>query len=552
MLLLLGIGFLAGVVTAISPCVLPVLPILLAGGATGDQPRRPYAIVGGLAASFTVFTLAAAWLLDQLGLPQTFLRNLALVLLFVLAASLLIPQLGLLLERPFTRLSRRSGRNLGGGFLLGASLGLVFVPCAGPVLTVITVKAASMHVGVDTIALTIAYAAGAAVPMLAIAIGGQRAARSIRPRAQQVRVAAGVLIAASALAIVFHLDTKAQTALGDYTNYLQGKIERNATAQKKLQELRGGSAGVARAASPKGAELADYGPAPDFQRVSHWLNTPGDRALTMKGLRGKVVLIDFWTYSCINCLRTLPHVTAWYDRYRASGLVVVGVHTPEFVFEHDLSNVLGASKRLGVTYPVALDNGFGTWSAYGNQYWPAEYLIDRNGHVRHAHFGEGENTQTEALIRRLLAEKPGTTLPAAVRKPDETPHELVTPESYLGYQRLDRYAGLPVREDKSAEYAFPKVLSQNELAYAGGWTVGPQRIVAGSNARLRLHFQAMRVYLVLGGQGRVEKLVDGRPVGTTAVNGYRLYTLLSFPKAVDGTLELRFSAGLSAYAFTFG
>ena len=551
MLLLLGIGFLAGVVTAISPCVLPVLPILLAGGATDDQPRRPYAIVGGLAASFTVFTLAAAWLLDQLGLPQTFLRNLALVLLFVLAASLLIPQLGLLLERPFTRLSRRSGRNLGGGFLLGASLGLVFVPCAGPVLTVITVKAASMHVGLDTIVLTIAYAAGAAVPMLAIAIGGQRAARSIRPRAQQVRVAAGVLITASALAIIFHLDTKAQLALGDYTNYLQGKIERNATANRKLAALRGGG-GVARAASPRRGQLADYGPAPDFHRISHWLNTPGDRALTMKALRGKVVLIDFWTYSCINCLRTLPHVTAWYARYRSSGLVVVGVHTPEFAFEHDLSNVRAATRRYAVRYPVPLDNDYGTWNAYGNQYWPAEYLIDRRGHVRHAHFGEGEYPQTEGLIRRLLAEKPGTSLPAAVQKPDQTPHELVTPESYLGYQRLDRYAGLPVREDKSAEYAFPKLLAQNELAYAGGWTVGPQRIVAGSDARLRLHFQAMRVYLVLGGQGRVEKLVDGRPVGTTAVSGDRLYTLLSFPKAVDGTLELRFSPGLSAYAFTFG
>ncbi|MDX6519269.1 MAG: hypothetical protein QOF50_2115 [Gaiellaceae bacterium] len=551
MLLLLGIGFLAGVVTAISPCVLPVLPILLAGGATDDQPRRPYAIVGGLAASFTVFTLAAAWLLDQLGLPQTFLRNLALVLLFVLAASLLIPQLGLLLERPFTRLSRRSGRNLGGGFLLGASLGLVFVPCAGPVLTVITVKAASMHVGLDTIALTIAYAAGAAVPMLAVAIGGQRAARSIRPRAQQVRVAAGVLIAASAVAIIFHLDTKAQLALGDYTNYLQGKIERNGTANRKLAAL-GGGGGIARAASPRAGQLADYGPAPDFQKVSHWLNTPGDRALTMKGLRGKVVLIDFWTYSCINCLRTLPHVTAWYDHYRSSGLVVVGVHTPEFAFEHDLSNVRSATKRYGVKYPVPLDNAYGTWNAYGNQYWPAEYLIDRSGHVRHAHFGEGEYTQTEALIRQLLAEKSSTALPAAVRKPDRTPHELDTPESYLGYQRLDRYAGLPVREDKTAEYAFPKLLAQNELAYAGRWTVGPQRIVAGSNARLRLHFQAMRVYLVLGGHGRVEKLVDGRPVGTTDVNGDRLYTLLSFPKAVDGTLELRFSAGLSAYAFTFG
>jgi cytochrome c biogenesis protein CcdA/thiol-disulfide isomerase/thioredoxin len=552
MLLLLGIGFLAGVVTAISPCVLPVLPILLAGGATDDEPRRPYAIVAGLAASFTVFTLAAAWLVDQLGLPQTFLRNLALVLLFVLAASLLIPQLGLLLERPFARLGRRSGRNLGGGFLLGASLGLVFVPCAGPVLAVITVKAASMHVGLDTILLTIAYAAGAAVPMLAIAVGGQRAARAIRPRAQQVRVAAGVLIAASAVAIIFHLDTKAQLALGDYTNYLQGKIERNGTAQKKLAALRGGSGGVARAASPHGKQLADYGAAPDFQQISHWLNTPGDRALTLKELRGKVVLIDFWTYSCINCLRTLPHVTAWYDRYRSSGLVVVGVHTPEFSFEHDLSNVRAAAKRYGVHYPVPLDNDYGTWNAYANQYWPAEYLIDRRGHVRHAHFGEGEYTQTEGLIRRLLAERPGTRLPTAVPKPDQTPHELVTPESYLGYQRLDRYAGLPVQEDKPARYAFPRSLALNELAYAGGWTVGPQRIVAGSGAGLRLHFQAQRVYLVLGGKGRVEKLVDGRPAGTIAVDGDRLYTVLSLPKPTEAVLELRFSPGLSAYAFTFG
>jgi cytochrome c biogenesis protein CcdA/thiol-disulfide isomerase/thioredoxin len=552
MLLLLGIGFLAGVVTAISPCVLPVLPILLAGSATDDEPRRPYAIVAGLAASFTVFTLAAAWLLDQLGLPETFLRNLALVLLFVLAASLLIPQLGLLLERPFARLGRRSGRNLGGGFLLGASLGLVFVPCAGPVLAVITVSAASMDVGLETVGLTIAYALGAAVPMLAVALGGQRAARALRPRAQQLRVAAGVLIAASALAIVFHLDTKAQTAIGDYTNYLQEKFERTPTAQRALDALRKGTDGAARAASPHGKELADYGAAPDFQRISHWLNTPGERALTMRGLRGKVVLIDFWTYSCINCLRTLPHVTAWYDRYGPSGLVVVGVHSPEFVFEHDLSNVRGASKRLGVDYPVALDNDFGTWNAYGNQYWPAEYLIDRRGHVRHAHFGEGEYMQTEGLIRRLLAEKPGTTLPAAVPKPDRTPHELVTPESYLGYQRLDRYAGLPVQEDKPARYAFPRVLALNELAYSGGWTVRPQRIVAGSAARLRLHFQAQRVYLVLAGQGRVERLVDGRPAGTIAVDGERLYTILSLPEPAEAVLELRFSSGLSAYAFTFG
>ncbi|MDQ5821108.1 MAG: cytochrome c biogenesis protein DipZ, partial [Actinomycetota bacterium] len=552
MLLLLGIGFLAGMVTAISPCVLPVLPILLAGGATDEEPRRPYAIVAGLAASFVVFTLTAAWLLDQLALPETFLRDLALALLFVLAASLLVPRLGLLLERPFVRLGRRSGRNLGGGFLLGASLGLVFVPCAGPVLTVITVSAASMDVGLETVGLTIAYALGAAVPMLAVAVGGQRAARALRPRAQQLRVAAGVLIAASALAIVFHLDTKAQTAIGDYTTYLQEKFERTPTAQKKLASLRGGAGGVARAASPLGSGLADFGEAPDFRGISHWLNTDGERPLSMQGLRGKVVLIDFWTYSCINCLRTLPHVTAWYERYRPSGLVVVGVHSPEFVFERDLSNVRGASKRLGVDYPVALDNGFETWNAYANQYWPAKYLIDRRGHVRYAHFGEGEYAKTERLIRRLLADRRGVRLPAAEPKADRTPRELVTPESYLGYQRLDRYAGLPVREDKLARYTFPRILPQNELAYAGEWLVGPERIVAGKRARLRLHFHASRVYLVLSGKGSVEKLVDGKRMGSVRVDGDRLYTLLELPRLADAVLELRFTPGLSAYAFTFG
>jgi cytochrome c biogenesis protein CcdA/thiol-disulfide isomerase/thioredoxin len=551
MLLLLGIGFLAGVVTGISPCVLPVLPILLAGGATDEEPRRPYAIVAGLVASFSVFTLTAAWLLDRLGLPETFLRDLALVLLFVLAASLLVPRLGLLLERPFVRLSRHTGRNVGGGFLLGASLGLVFVPCAGPVLTVITVKAASMHVGLETVALTIAYALGAAIPMLAVAIGGQRAARALRPRAQQLRVAAGVLIAASAVAIVFHLDTKAQTSIGDYTSYLQ-RLERSPRVEKKLVAVRGGGNGVSQAASPHGSGLADFGAAPDFRGISHWLNTPGERPLTMRGLRGKVVLIDFWTYSCINCLRTLPHVTSWYARYKPTGLVVVGVHSPEFVFEHDLSNVRGASKRLGVHYPVALDNDFGTWNAYANQYWPAEYLVDRRGHVRHAHFGEGEYDKTEQLIRRLLAERPGVRLPVPAPKADRTPHELLTPESYLGYRRLDRYAGLPVQEDQLARYAFPRVLPQDELAYAGEWRVGPERIVAGADARLRLHFHARHVYLVLGGKGTVAKLVDGKPAGSVRIDGDRLYTVLDLPSATAGVLELRFTRGLSAYAFTFG
>lgn len=552
MLLLLGIGFLAGVVTAISPCVLPVLPIILAGSATSAGHRRPYAIVAGLVVSFTAFTLAAAWLLDRLGLPKDLLRNIALVLLFAIAASLLVPRLAFVLERPFRRFSRARVTDTRGGFVLGVSLGLVFVPCAGPVLTVITVQAASMHVGLRTVLLTFSYSLGAAVPLLAYAIGGRRIGDRLRAHAQAVRLASGVLIAAGAIAIVFNSATKLQVALGDYTGFLQSKVEKTAAAQRRLRDVSGVGGGRLGAAAASPSPLGDYGPAPDFRGISHWLNTPGERPLDMQQLRGKVVLVDFWTYSCINCIRTFPHLRAWDRTYRSKGLVIVGVHTPEFAFEHVLGNVRDAVRRFSLRYPVALDNDFATWNAYANQYWPADYLIDRRGHVRHAHFGEGDYAQTEGLIRRLLAERPGTRLPAAVPKADQTPHELVTPESYLGYQRLDRYAGLPVQEDKPARYAFPRVLALNELAYSGGWTVRPQRIVAGSAARLRLHFQAQRVYLVLAGQGRVEKLVDGRPAGSIAVDGDRLYTILSLPEPAEAVLELRFSPGLSAYAFTFG
>jgi cytochrome c biogenesis protein CcdA/thiol-disulfide isomerase/thioredoxin len=547
--LLLLIGFGAGIVTAISPCVLPVLPIVLAGS-VGETRRRPYAVVAGLVASFTIFTLVAAWLLNKLGLPQNLLRNAAIVLLFVLAAALVFPQLGLLLERPFARLSRRSNRDFGGGFLLGVSLGLVFVPCAGPVLAVITVKAASMSIGVETVLLTLAYALGAAVPLLAIAAGGQRVATRLRPQAARLRVGAGILIALATLAIVFHLDTKAQTALGDYTGWLQGKVERNAKARNELDKLRGGGGGVAQAASAPGLE--DYGPAPDFASVSHWLNTPGDRPLTIAGLRGKVVLVDFWTYSCINCIRTFPHLRAWDAAYRRDGLVIVGVHTPEFAFEHVLSNVRDATHRFRLRYPVALDNRFGTWNAYGNQYWPAEYLIDRRGHVRHAHFGEGEYDRTENLIRRLLSESPNVRLGGDATMPDETPTHLTTPESYLGTARIDRYVGSTIAEGRETTYRFARTLPQNDLSYAGRWVVGRERIVAGGGARLRVHFRAQHVYLVLGGEGRLRALVDGRSVRTIRVNGDRLYTILDLPQLVDAVLELRFTPGISAFAFTFG
>jgi cytochrome c biogenesis protein CcdA/thiol-disulfide isomerase/thioredoxin len=543
MLVLIGIGLAAGFITAISPCVLPVLPIVFAGGATGGR-RKPFAIIAGLVLSFTAFTLFGVWLLRTLGLPEDFLRKLAIGLLFLVAATLLFPKVEEIVQRPLLRLTRRPSGDLGGGLLLGASLGLVFVPCAGPVLAAITVVGATQDVGFRAVVLTLAYAIGAAIPMLLVAIGGRAGMNALRPHAHRIRLALGVVVALTALAIAFNVDRHFQTAIPGYTEALQNKVEESSSAQHELQKLRGNTRQVAAT-----TDLRDYGPAPELTGLTNWISS---KPLTMKQLRGKVVLIDFWTYSCINCLRTLPHVKAWYHAYHDKGLVVIGVHTPEFAFEHVPSNVRSAVRRLGVTYPVALDNDYSTWNAFQNQYWPAKYLIDRRGHLRYYHFGEGSYDTTEARIRTLLGEN-AEMLPVANELSDPTPTELTTPESYLGYERLARFADKTVTPDKFATYRFPPGdLQQNELAYSGRWRVEGQRIVAGPGAQLRMRFMARSVHLVLGGRGSVAVIVDGKPVGVVPVRGSRLYTLARLPTPRSRLLELHFSPGVEAYAFTFG
>jgi cytochrome c biogenesis protein CcdA/thiol-disulfide isomerase/thioredoxin len=533
---LVGIGLLAGLITAFSPCVLPVLPILFAGGASGRKPMR---IILGLVASFVVFTLFATWLLDKLGLPEDLLRNIAIGLLFVLAATLLVPRFGVLLERPFARLTRyRAG---GGGFLLGASLGLVFVPCAGPVLAAVVANAARDRFGLWTILTLTAYAIGAAIPMLAIAYGGSEAAQRLRGGASRIRVVSGVVIAAVAFALVFHEDDHLTSVVPGYLQFFQDKVENSKAAQRELGKLRGDRAPVAQA--PSGL-LENYGRAPSFEADGDWFNS---KPLTVASLRGKVVLVDFWTYSCINCLRTLPHLKAWYAAYHKDGLEIVGVHTPEFAFEHVPSNVAAAIKRLGILYPVVQDNRYRTWEAYANHYWPAEYLIDRRGDVRHIHFGEGEYGQTERAIRSLLGAGGAMTHVATL-----VPNGPITPESYLGFERLARYAGSPISAGRYASYRLPKALAQDELAYGGRWRVEAERIVAGKDASLRLHFQAKDVYLVLGGKGRVRVTVAGKPTRDVAVDTYRLYTLRSSKSAKNALMDLRFTPGVQAYAFTFG
>jgi cytochrome c biogenesis protein CcdA/thiol-disulfide isomerase/thioredoxin len=542
MLILLAIGFLAGVVTAISPCVLPVLPILLAGGASGRKPLR---IVTGLVASFTVFTLFAGWLLDQLGLPQDLLRNAAIVLLFALAATLLIPRAALLLERPLAAFSRFRPTGIGGGFFLGAALGLVFVPCAGPVLATVSVVAANNSVGLRAILLTLAYAAGVALPMLLIARGGRRASTRLRAHAETVRIVSGAVIAAVAFGLVFHVDDDLATLTPGYTTFLQNKLEDNSTAKRELSKVRGGGQALAALGrTPKGS-LPDFGVAPPLHADGAWINT---KPLTLAQLRGKVVLVDFWTYSCINCLRTLPHLKAWYAAYHDRGLVIVGVHTPEFAFEHVASNVEAAVQRLGIRYPVVQDNRYKTWDNYANQYWPAEFLIDKRGRVRHTHFGEGEYDKTESLIRLLLGENGARAQQLA----DMTPTGLLTPESYLGYARLSNYVGTNPVPNVTSRYRFAATIPDNTLSYDGLWRVGAEKIVAGPGARLRLRFQAKNVYIVLGGRGTVHALINGKPSGTINVDAQRLYTIRAGKKSETALLELRFSRGVQAYSFTFG
>src|ERR1035438_1861346 len=420
MVSLLLVGFVAGLITGISPCILPVLPVVLVAGATATAPSsrrwRSVAVVAGLVASFSVITLIGTTVLSAIGLPQDLLRDAGLVVLGLCGLGLLVPAIGEILERPFFRLRGPQPTTARGGLVLGLGLGAVFVPCAGPVLAAITVIGATNHLSFTGLLLTVAFAAGAGVPLLAVALAGDAAIdriRALRDGARGVRIVGGAVLIVMTLAIGLNVTDGLQQDVTGYTNALQKSVEGGKTVKTQLQNLtKGGTGNGSLESCTVSATLENCGLAPDFQDITAWLNTAGGAPLTLQSLRGRVVLVDFWTYSCINCQRTIPHVEAWYNRYSADGLVVVGVHTPEFAFEHVVSNVQSAVRQFGVTYPVAIDSNYSTWSAYNNAYWPAEYLIDASGHVRHEDFGEGQYTQTETLIRQLLADAdPSVKLP---------------------------------------------------------------------------------------------------------------------------------------------
>ena len=561
MVLLLLVGVLAGIVTGLSPCVLPVLPILAAGGAVEGGRWRPVGIVAGMVLTFSVVTLLGSSLLSFLGLPQDLLRDIGIAVLFILGASLLIPALGYLVERPFARLTPNRVTGSHNGLLLGGSLGLVFVPCAGPVLAAITVVGATHRLGFESAALTLCYAIGAAVPLLILAYLSRRAAsnfRSVRRRAPLLRQAAGVLIIASAAVIALGVAQPLQKDLPGYTTALDNRIEGNGSITSNLDKVSGEHA--IKQVDPSGHTLpdasnrvlTDYGPAPRLLKITAWFNTPGDRPLTLASLKGKVVLVDFWTYSCINCERAIPHLEAWYKRYSPYGLEIIGVHTPEFAFERVVGNVRTAIKSLGVDYPVAIDNAYTTWLSYGNEQWPTEYLIDQTGHLRYIKAGEGDYSQTESLIRDLLATG-GKQLPPRTNVPNLTPTEFTTAETYLGFLSSGMYAGPPIVLGKPKAYTFAPDVPQNRVSLQGVWTSNSSDLVSGRGAELRLRYQAKDIYIVLGGHGTVNISVGGRRVGQLDVNGYpRNYTIMKGDHLTTSLLQLDMSPGISAYDFTFG
>jgi cytochrome c biogenesis protein CcdA/peroxiredoxin len=557
------IGLVGGIITALSPCVLPVLPVVLLGGSAGPgagpdaaPPRsRPYLVVLGLTLSFAVFTLFGSLILASLHLPADAIRWLGLALLVLVGLGLLVPPLGHLIERPFYRFPQRAVSADRNGFVLGLALGAVFVPCAGPVLAAITVAGATGHIGVRTVGLTLGFAIGTAIPLLGFALAGRGITQRLgafRRHQAAFRAVTGVVVIALAVALTFNLSDVIQRDIPNYAQAAGNSLEKgasttNGSGRVSLQDCQ-------TAAEYGGLGLADCGPAPAFTGILQWLNTPGGQPVTMASLAGKVVLVDFWAYSCINCQRELPHVEAWAKAYAADGLEVVGVHTPEYAFEHVPSNVAAGAKRLGLTFPVALDNDYDTWNAYDNQSWPAAYLIDASGQIRHVSIGEGGYAAEEQLIRQLLtAAHPGLTLPPAAGLPDTTPQDqLQTPETYLGTEREQGYTGGTGYTDGQHQFTAAASVPASSFTLGGTWTIAPESITAGAGATMTLAYHASDVYLDVGGTGTLTVTAGGSTRTITVSGAPDIYTVASHPAAQDGTVSIALSPGLAAYSFTFG
>jgi cytochrome c biogenesis protein CcdA/thiol-disulfide isomerase/thioredoxin len=605
-MLLIVLAYLGGALTIVSPCILPVLPFVFS---RADQPfmRSGLPLLAGMALTFAaVATLAAVgggWVTQA----NQYGRWLAVALLGVFGLTLLLPSFADRLMRPLvsagnrlTEFAQADGQQVraSSSFLLGIATGLLWAPCAGPILGLVLTGAALRGASVGTTLLLIAYAAGAATSLaIALLIGGRVFAAMKRSlgAGEWIRKGIGAAMLLGVLAISLGLDTGVLTristiATGGIEQKLVDRFAGNGSSagsgssKAAATVANSGASGAMVRAAEQAQTLPVEGQLPSLSGAVQWLNSP---PLTAQGLRGKVVVIDFWTYSCINCLRALPYVQAWAQKYRDQGLVVIGVHAPEFAFERNADNVRKAVHDLGIDYPVAIDNNYAIWRAFGNQYWPAHYFIDAEGRIRYHHFGEGEYAQSEQVIQQLLKEAghsgvatatQGATIAAnndAVAQgvkmsADNT--DMLSPETYIGYERAENFASAGGESpDKAHAYAAPARLSLNDWGLAGDWKVGAEHATLGAaDGRIVYRFHARDLHLVLGPAAngkpvRFRVSIDGAEPGkdhgtdvatdgTGTVTEQRLYQLVRQSGDVkDHTFAIEFlDPGVEAYAFTFG
>ncbi len=576
MLFLIGFAFLAGVITILSPCILPILPIVLSGS-VGQGKRKPQGIVTGFVLSFTFFTLFLSALVKLTGISADALRGLSIIIILIFGVSLLLPQFQVLMEKLFSRLSNKFAVNgtregFGGGVLIGLSLGLIWTPCVGPIIASVITLAATSEVSFAAFFITLAYSLGTAIPMLAIMYGGRGLLQKVPwllPNTEKIQKGFGVLMILTAIGIFFNIDRKFQTyILTTFPQYGTGltKFEDNDAVKNQLDKLFRKDNSKTSAPDRLGDDKIA---APEIIPGGEWFNSA---PLTVKELKGKVVLIDFWTYTCINCQRTIPYLKDWHSKYKDNGLVIIGVHSPEFEFEKNPENVKKAISDFGLEYPVIQDNNFDTWNAYSNRYWPAKYLVDKDGYIRYTHFGEGAYAETEKVIQELLKES-GQTVQIDIKSATNAERQSeLTPETYLGYQRMLYLMGSGKADPGEQQFTLSKDISKNKFSFGGKWNIGKESATAIDDATLVYNFNGEKVFLVMNpapdgaGQapGTVKVYLDGKLVnlqnsgkdvknGNVLIDSDRLYELIDL-KGNPGNhlLKLEFTEGVEAFAFTFG
>lgn len=610
MIVLIGFAFLAGIVTILSPCIFPLLPVILSGS-VGKSRLRSFGIVAGFTASFTFFTLALTQIVRLFGIPADVLRIAAVILIILFGLTMIVPRFHEWFGRAASRIAKfgrrkpqpeevgdgpQTGiRGFAAGLPLGISLGLVWTPCVGPIMASVISLALTSRIDIGSVFVTLSYSAGTSIPMLAIMFGGRTLIERVpflsRNTAKLEKIF-GVLMISTGIALGFGLDRQLQAGLLDlFPGYGEGltAIENTHPVTEALMErktgggamMMTGSGDFSPARSYEQGIMKDFGKAPEIVAGGVWFNldktdvitppSPAEgsgmeesdpRSPVMADFGGRPVLVDFWTYSCINCIRSIPYLKKWYDAYRDDGFLVIGVHTPEFEFEKNRSNVAKAIGDIGVTWPVVLDNDYRQWNAYDNRFWPAHYYIDAKGHVRYVHFGEGDYADQEGVIRALIEEtgrKPGRE-----RSGEEHVLTAGTPEIYLGYGRtrgfLDRdsFAG-----DTVFDYGGSASPSNGEWSLSGKWTIRKDYVIPESTGGLYIGFNAKKVFLVVEPEasgGEIVVSVDGAvPPDTPDVKGgvlgpleSRLYQLVEFQERKQRVMKCAVRGRLRLFTVTFG